>query len=169
MAEAAVRLADGVWRIPTVHWDLVNSFALVDQDGSVTLVDCGLKGSAPRLEAGLAAIGKAPQDVTRIVLTHAHHDHAGGAAAASQLTGSPITVHEGDAVFARAGTTPGLDRSVPMARLLTRLRTPTFTPVEVGEALTDGQLLPVAGGLLVVHTPGHTPGTCPCCTSRAGC
>ena len=28
----------------------------------------------------------------------------------------------------------------------------------MGEELTDGQVLPVAGGLRVVHTPGHSPG-----------
>ena len=76
----AVPLADGVWRIPTLPFDLVNSFAFVEDDGSVTLVDCGLKRAPARIVAGLAAIGKAPADVTRIVLTHAHTDHAGGVA-----------------------------------------------------------------------------------------
>ena len=33
-----------------------------------------------------------------------------------------------------------------------------YEPVPVDEELTDGQLLPVAGGLRVVHTPGHSPG-----------
>ena len=33
-----------------------------------------------------------------------------------------------------------------------------FSAVAVGERLTDGQLLDVAGGLRVVATPGHTPG-----------
>ena len=28
----------------------------------------------------------------------------------------------------------------------------------MGERLTDGQVLPIAGGLEVVHTPGHSPG-----------
>ena len=34
----------------------------------------------------------------------------------------------------------------------------TFTSVPVVTELSDGQLLDVAGGLRVVHTPGHTPG-----------
>ena len=157
MAEAAVRLADTVWRIPTLRWDLLNSFALVGDDGSVTLVDCGLPHSSPRLVAGLAAMGKAPQDVTRIVLTHAHEDHAGGAAAAAKLTGAGVSVHEGDAIDLREGTTPPLDQSVWLGRLASR-RPQWITPVEVAEVLTDGQLLPVAGGLRVIHTPGHTPG-----------
>jgi ribonuclease BN (tRNA processing enzyme) len=76
----AVQLAPAVWRIPTVGRSAVNSFAFVDGDGSVTLVDCGLKKAPARIVAGLAAIGKTPADVTRILLTHAHADHASGAA-----------------------------------------------------------------------------------------
>ena len=38
----AVEVAPGVVRIPTVGAANTNSFALVDDDGSVTLVDCGL-------------------------------------------------------------------------------------------------------------------------------
>ena len=53
----AIELAPRVWRIPTVGKDLVNSFALVQEDGSVTLVDTGLKSAPPRIVAGLAAIG----------------------------------------------------------------------------------------------------------------
>jgi glyoxylase-like metal-dependent hydrolase (beta-lactamase superfamily II) len=45
----------------------------------VTLVDCGLKRAPGRIVAGLRAIGRHPYDVTRILLTHAHLDHAGGA------------------------------------------------------------------------------------------
>jgi glyoxylase-like metal-dependent hydrolase (beta-lactamase superfamily II) len=157
MAEAAVRLADTVWRIPTAPRDLINSFALTDADGSVTLIDCGLARATPRLVAGLAAMGKAPQDVTRIVLTHAHDDHAGAAAATAALTGTGVTVHEDDAVHLREGTTPALDQSLWLGRLASR-RPKRITPVEVTEVLTDGQVLPVAGGLRVVHTPGHTPG-----------
>ena len=41
--DAAIRLADNVWRIPTAPFDAVNTYALVEDDGRVTLVDCGLK------------------------------------------------------------------------------------------------------------------------------
>ena len=69
--------------------DYINSFAFVDDDGQVTLVDCGLKKAPPRILEGLAGIGKRPSDVTRIILTHAHGDHAGGAK--EMLDASPAT------------------------------------------------------------------------------
>ncbi|MFF5055982.1 hypothetical protein ACFY1S_22655 [Micromonospora sp. NPDC000663] len=44
----AVPLAPDVWRIPTVGRSAVNSYAFVDDDGSVTLVDCGLAKAPAR-------------------------------------------------------------------------------------------------------------------------
>jgi glyoxylase-like metal-dependent hydrolase (beta-lactamase superfamily II) len=161
MATTAIRLAEHVYRIPTTPFDFVNTFAFVDDDGSVTLVDCGLKQAPARIVAGLLAIGKAPGDVQRIILTHAHSDHIGGAAAMSGRTGLGIDVHTADAGFARTGTEPPIDPSSRLGALISGRRKdgrPGFEPVEVATELHDGQILDVAGGLQVVHTPGHTPG-----------
>jgi glyoxylase-like metal-dependent hydrolase (beta-lactamase superfamily II) len=155
----AVRLADDVWRIPTLPFDLLSSFAFVEDDGSVTLVDCGLKRAPARIVAGLAAIGKAPGDVTRIVLTHAHTDHAGGLAEVRRRAGDvPVAVHAADAGYVREGVSAPFDTSFTMGRLMSRGPDQRFAPVEVGRELHDGDELEVAGRLTVVHTPGHTPG-----------
>lgn len=152
-----VEIAPGVYRIPTVGSSAVNSFALVDDDG-VTLVDCGLARAPARIVAGLAAIGRHPSDVTRIVLTHAHPDHAGGAAELARRTGAPVAVGAADAGFAEAGTSPPNDPSFLAGRIFARLPGGRFPPVAVGGRLADGQVLAVAGGLRVVATPGHSPG-----------
>ena len=158
MAHApATELAPGVFRIPTIGAWAVNSYALVDDEG-VTLVDCGLARAPARIVAGLAAIGRHPSDVTRIVLTHAHPDHAGGAAEVARRTGAPVAVHDADAGFAEAGTAPPTDTSLLSGRIFARLPSGSFPAVPVGERLTDGQLLGVGGGLTVVATPGHSPG-----------
>ena len=155
----AVELVPGAWRIPTAGKDFVNSFALVQDDGSVTLVDCGLKRAPARIVAGLAAIGKHPADVTRILLTHVHPDHAGGAAEMSRRTAAPVQVHPGDHDWAVSGRITGAsDRATRLGRLFARTgdgRIEAFTP---GAPLADGEVLPVSGGLRVVHTPGHSPG-----------
>lgn len=85
MSAPAVQLAPGVFGIPTLG-DCVNSYAFIDGDGSITLIDCGLKRAPRRIVAGLNYAGKVPADVTGIVLTHAHLDHAGGANAVVGLT-----------------------------------------------------------------------------------
>jgi glyoxylase-like metal-dependent hydrolase (beta-lactamase superfamily II) len=152
----AVQLAPAVWRIPTAPADLVNSFAFVDDDGQVTLVDAGTKRAPKRIVAGLEHIGVAPSDVTRLVVTHAHPDHVGGLATMRGRTGATVSVHERDAAYVREGKGPVLDRTRLGGRLLRRNSAGPPTPVDV--ELVDGQVLDIAGGLRVVHTPGHTPG-----------
>ena len=160
MAEPVIPLAPNVYRIPTMRFDLVNSFALVDDDGSVTLVDTGLSSAPARILAGLAAIGKTPADVQRIILTHAHADHAGGAAEMARLTGRDPELHSADAGCAGTGLAPPVDASVLSGRLYRRATAGrrAFAPFGVGGTFGDGELLGVAGGLRVVHTPGHSPG-----------
>ena len=156
MPAPIVMLAPGVYRIPTLG-DFINSFAFVDADGQVTLVDCGISRAPARIVAGLAGIGRTPKDVTRILLTHAHSDHAGGAREMVTRTGTAgVGIHEDDVEYVLAGhNAPGPQTT--MGRLLARGPV-HFDPIEASEVLVDGQVLDVAGGLRVVHTPGHTPG-----------
>jgi glyoxylase-like metal-dependent hydrolase (beta-lactamase superfamily II) len=108
--------------------------------------------------AALRSIGSGPSDVTRLMLTHCHPDHAGGAAYVSKETGRPVDVHTADAEYVRTGTQPDPDPAFRLGRLLQRLPGPKQEEVTIGEELTDGQVVPVAGGIRVVHTPGHSPG-----------
>lgn len=146
---AAIRLADGVWRIPTAPANMINSFAVSDPDGGVTVVDAGLKNrmARTRLVAGLREIGAAPEDVRRVVITHAHPDHTGGLAGLLALTrGAGVLAHEREAVYLRDGRSPRTSRG----------RTRTFPKVVVTSEFQHDTLLP--GGLRAVHTPGHSPG-----------
>ncbi|MBI1350997.1 MAG: MBL fold metallo-hydrolase [Actinomycetales bacterium] len=157
MAAPIVLLAPGVYRIPTLG-DYINAFAFVDADGQVTLVDCGLARAPRRIVAALAGIGKRPSDVTRIILTHAHGDHAGGAHELVTRAGTEgVDVHADDAPYIRAGTSAPWGNPTA-GRLLGRGPTARFTATPVVTELHDGQVIDVAGGLRVLHTPGHTPG-----------
>lgn len=158
MGAPAIAIGPGIYRIPTLG-DFINSFALVDSDGQVTLVDCGLKRAPARIVRGLEAIGKHPRDVTRILLTHAHNDHAGGAAEFCVTSGvDSVMAHTADAGYLRSGSMPPRDTTTGIGRLIGRLPTGGFAPVQAVTELHDGQVLDLAGGLQIVHTPGHTPG-----------
>jgi glyoxylase-like metal-dependent hydrolase (beta-lactamase superfamily II) len=138
--------------------DFINSFAFLDADGQVTLVDCGIARAPRRIVEALAGIGRTPADVTRIVLTHAHSDHAGGAHEMVQRSSaSGVEIHEDDAPFALSGRNAPTAGST-MGRLMSRGPATRFTPFPVVTELVDGQVIDVGGGLRVVHTPGHTPG-----------
>lgn len=153
-----VTLAPGVHRIPTMG-DYINSYAFVEEDGSVTLIDCGLKRAPAKIVAALAALGKRPGDVQRIVLTHAHFDHAGGAARmVSEAGAHGVDVHVDDAGYIETGTRAPGDIATTSGRLFSRAPWGDFHATAVAQRLTDGEVLPVAGGLRIMHTPGHTPG-----------
>ena len=153
----AVSLVPGVWRIPTAPFDLVNTIVFRDDDGQATLVDTGTKGAPKKILAGLAHLGIDTTDVTRIIATHAHSEHVGGLGGLRKHTGTaPVAMHSDDADFVRNGVGTPLDQSTLMGRLLKRNGKAGATPVE--EELTDGQVIDVAGGLRVLHTPGHSPG-----------
>jgi glyoxylase-like metal-dependent hydrolase (beta-lactamase superfamily II) len=154
----AIPLAPGVFRIPTTPFSFINTYAFVDDEG-VTLIDCGIAKAPPRIIAGLADIGRSPNDVTRIVLTHVHPDHAGGAAEMKRRTGAPVLAHSADREFAEAGRPPASDAGRLSGRIFRRLnRNTRFEAVEVATPLADGDLFDIAGGLRVLHTPGHSPG-----------
>jgi glyoxylase-like metal-dependent hydrolase (beta-lactamase superfamily II) len=155
---SAIALAEGVYRIPTLG-DFINSFAFVNADGSVTLVDCGVKRAPKKIVEGLAAIDKHPSDVQEIVLTHAHSDHAGGAAEmVAQTSAHGVTVHEREAAYITSGDAPPRDGSATLGAVFARMPGGGFAPTPVSRELKDGDVLATGGGLRIMHTPGHTPG-----------
>ncbi|MCW2615250.1 MAG: fold metallo-hydrolase [Frankiales bacterium] len=156
----AVQIAPGVWRLPTAPFDLVNSFLFEASDGSLALLDAGTKRAPRAVLAALDGLGKRREDVTHLVLSHAHADHAGGAEQVVDATGSAVLAHEREAVYLREGRMPRPDSTTRGGRLLARLPAGGFAKVDVAGTFVDGAVLPVGGGLTVVHTPGHTPGHC---------
>jgi glyoxylase-like metal-dependent hydrolase (beta-lactamase superfamily II) len=156
----AVQVADGVWRIPTAPADFINSFLLQGDDGTLTLVDAGTMTAPRTILAALAALGFQPGDVTHLLLSHAHNDHTGGARKVVDATAAQVQTHEREAVYVREGRMPRVDPSTRGGRLLSRVpgRATGFAKVGVDGTFEDGDVLPLAGGIQVVHTPGHTPG-----------
>jgi glyoxylase-like metal-dependent hydrolase (beta-lactamase superfamily II) len=156
--ERAIEIGEGVWRIPLLPGNRLNVFAIVDE-GEVTIIDTGLRWGSPRaIVNGLHYMGYSTSAVTRIAATHAHLDHTGGLAKLRAATTASTAAHAQEASYIRTGTTPPFDRSTRAGLWCDRLLRFGFPRAAVDEVLTDGQMLPLAGGLQVVHTPGHTPG-----------
>lgn len=154
----AAQIAKNLYRLPTLG-PFINSYALFNADSSVTLVDCGLKGSSTKLIRDLASIGKHPNDVTNIVLTHAHDDHIGGAASMiKDCEVKNVMMHEDDSYLPPKGKTPSRDDSRLSGKIMKLLPDRGYEPFEVTKRLSDGEIINTAGGLQVIHTPGHTAG-----------
>jgi len=66
---------------------------LIRHADAVVLIESGPGSTLPALEAGLAKEGLSPADVTHVLLTHIHLDHAGAAGWLAKQ-GAEIFVHE---------------------------------------------------------------------------
>ena len=157
----------------------VNVYAVEDAGGGIALFDAGLgsREAEAALEAGLAAAGRRFDEVTRIVVSHGHVDHYGGARTAIEKAGRdvPVHAHPADvpkmaesgprwkdlvplyvAHFLRlgvpAGTLAGMEREEAVGLHLSR-RLPAVRPLAGGEVLRFRHF-----EAEVLHMPGHTPG-----------
>ncbi|HSG43509.1 MAG TPA: MBL fold metallo-hydrolase [Anaerolineales bacterium] len=70
----------------------IAAFLIRHNDGAI-LIESGPGSSLPALEAGLKKEGLSPADVTHVLLTHIHLDHAGAAGWLAKQ-GAEIYVHE---------------------------------------------------------------------------
>lgn len=114
------------------------------------LVDCGAGPSAERiLDLAVRAAGQVP---SHLLITHAHIDHAGGAAQVRRRAGCQVLIHQGDAPTLAQG-----DSLRSAASWYGLALEPLSADLELGDQheldLGEGRLLHV------LHTPGHTPGS----------
>jgi glyoxylase-like metal-dependent hydrolase (beta-lactamase superfamily II) len=141
----------------------VNTF-LIDDNG-LTLIDSGSKNNADKIFRAIVKGGKNPNNIKRIILTHCHPDHAGSAAEIKKRLNIPIWAHGKDASLIEKGIavrspmhrTPGIVNWL-VYNIFIKPAGSTIEAVKVDERLKDNDILPIAGGVEVIHTPGHCAG-----------
>lgn len=137
------------------------AFAYLAIDETVTLIDTGGPGSGADILGAVRTLGRAPGDITSILLTHYHIDHVGGLPEIQSHVPARTGIHLAEAPF--------IENRLPLPNpfihpFLARALTPYLEFADPGPAcidvcLEDGDQLPALGGLRVVHSPGHTPGS----------
>jgi glyoxylase-like metal-dependent hydrolase (beta-lactamase superfamily II) len=147
--------------IHTLYLRMSNAF-LIENDQGIILVDTGMPGDERRILEKVDSLGK---PLRLIFITHAHFDHYGAARAVRSKTGAPLAIHTGDASAMAQGLTPirsarGRGRlTLPFLPLLALWKKQLQTTADV--LLKDGDQLDNYGLCArVLHTPGHTPGSC---------
>ena len=139
----------------------VNIFLIVED--TLTLIDAGFRRNPEGLIDFIHALGRSPEDIKLIILTHNHVDHTGGLAEVRKLTKAQVAAP-------RIDFTLGKDvLPYPGGNFLGKvLQVPAFSSIrnrlvlnagEIDVLLDGGEVFTVLGGLRVVPTPGHTAGS----------
>jgi glyoxylase-like metal-dependent hydrolase (beta-lactamase superfamily II) len=141
---------------------------LWDERFGATLVDTGIPGSYSQIEEKVRSLGMKVTDIRRILITHQDVDHIGSASAVVDAGGAEVYAHEADVPYIQgekkllkldAGKFEERIKGLPREQQ-ERVRAVLASPpkVRVDHVLRGGEELPFHGGILVIPTPGHTPG-----------
>lgn len=165
MPELVTEVTSNVFRCrgTEVNWYLV-------RDGDdVTLIDTGYPGDLQRVEESVRAIGRRPEDVRAVLLTHAHVDHMGAANHFHDTYRAPVYTDATEAAHARREYLeqanavdivknlwrPGL---WPWLARVTRVGVTKNVSIPSAEPFPNEGALDVPGRPVPVPTRGHTSG-----------
>ncbi|CAM3923328.1 MBL fold metallo-hydrolase [Alicyclobacillus pomorum] len=145
---------------PTLLWD----------EDEVILVDTGMPGQLAEIRAAMEHAGVPFDKLSKVILTHQDLDHIGGLPAILKAVDHPVEVlaHQEDKPYIEGDKPPLKMNPERVAKMLEsvpaeqrqRVQALFGTPItaKVDKTVEDGEVLPYCGGIMVIFTPGHTPG-----------
>lgn len=142
---------------PTLIWD----------EDTVILVDTGMAGNLPVIKKAMEDAGVPFKRLDKIIVTHQDIDHIGGIKSIlNELNEVKVLAHEEDKPYIqgekklvrlnsnfmeRINALPEKEQKIVLDML-------ENISVSVDIILEDREELTDCGGIIVIHTPGHTPG-----------
>lgn len=145
------------------------NFVLIGDGPELALVDTGYPRDLHLVESAVRQLGRAPSDLSALLLTHAHVDHLGSAERLRHQHGVPVRCHTAEAAHARGEVEEVISRGAVLSRawrpqvllfLVNVIAKGGLEVERVNEVTTfsGGEQLDTPGRPIVVHTPGHTSG-----------
>ena len=116
------------------------------------LLNTGMPGSGPMIEASIRKLGFKPEDIKFMLTCHAHVDHVGGHAYLQKLSGAQVVMLDKEVDLLQSGGKDDFNYGdVPEF---------SFEPVTVDRVIRDGDTVKLGDiTLKAIHTPGHTRGS----------
>jgi len=132
------------------------------------LVDTGNPGDHKLILYEMEANGIPPEKLDYILITHAHVDHYGSVNEIRERTGAKVIIHEKDYDAMKEGENSEIVPFSLMGRLMAPFIRKGSRPSNLKGAKADVlikddeayDLHPLGLEGRIVHTPGHTPGSC---------
>src|SRR5215831_612995 len=162
--------------LPTPFYIGAVNVYLIKED-PITIIDTGPKTreAVAALRAGLRQEGLTTGDIRRIVLTHAHEDHCGLARSLrDEAKNAEVLIHDWETGHRAArleyeatrqqlqcaGVPPEEVESMRKLYEGVRQYADSLEEDHCAALVDDAELEFESGALRIIHTPGHTPGSC---------
>jgi glyoxylase-like metal-dependent hydrolase (beta-lactamase superfamily II) len=131
----------------------VYSYILLGE--KICLIDAGVWGTASQLQGYLKQIGRSPQEISMVLMTHAHPDHIGGCLAIKKASSASFYAHPADKPWIEDVERQYRER--PILNFFELVE----GPVPVSQELREGDTLSWDKGktISVLETPGHSLGS----------
>jgi glyoxylase-like metal-dependent hydrolase (beta-lactamase superfamily II) len=158
----STKTGSGIIYIYKIKAGTSNMYLIASRKGML-LIDAGWPGFEQRVVRLLNRLHRT--DLRLILITHGHFDHYGSAAAIRRLTGAVIAIHKLDEPFMAKGDTPLIKKNgmgklfgalLPVGEFFLQPE-PAFANIVFNESFS---LAPYGFEGYVLHTPGHTYGSC---------
>ncbi|WP_336990727.1 MBL fold metallo-hydrolase [Bacillus toyonensis] len=144
-----MEIAKGVEMLQLEFQGFIIHPILLWDDEMAVLIDTGFPGQIEDIQVEMERVGVSFDKLKAVILTHQDIDHTGSLPKLLQNCGSNIKV------YAHELDKPYIEGDLPLLKGGNVENPPKG---KVSDTVIDGQELPYCGGILILHTPGHTPG-----------
>ncbi|WP_089607474.1 MBL fold metallo-hydrolase [Bacillus cereus] len=144
-----MEIAKGIEMLQLEFQEFVIHPILLWDDEMAVLIDTGFPGQIEDIQVEMEKVGVSFDKLKVVILTHQDIDHIGSLPELLQRCRSNIKV------YAHELDKPYIEGDLP---LLKDGNVENRPKGKVSDTMIDGQELPYCGGILILHTPGHTPG-----------
>jgi metallo-beta-lactamase class B len=143
----AFRIVDNLYYVGSKE----SAVYLVTTSQGHILINSNVEAGVPLIQKSVESLGFKFSDIKILLISHAHWDHNGGAAAIKKLTGAKYMVMEGDVPVVESGGKSDFHYGTDPDAL--------YPPTTVDRVLRDGDEVKLGSAVLTARlTPGHTRG-----------